>query len=1259
MSWDLGKRNFKIKSSKKSLEDIFKIVNNLKKNNKDVFSFQVELFDDYGFVNVEESGMYKYGCFRSCGTYNFDQFINDVIMCDKDSTTISMEEWEYNCIYSYKNDEVVCETDTMLKYKEDDSKEEKIKKVSEDFDYFMNLPDEERCDYDIQMASLKADYPVDYVCLDDKYEDRYYTDEFLDNEEAVRAIFKYGRRYSLFKNRVSNKYKNNKELMYELLPLQPGYIACLSEEIKSDKELILKLIMYSIANINTPRSRIEITDISKKLLNDKKIALNFIKYDLFSIKHLSNRLKKDYDICKTYINYGGNDLKYIDNVEILNDKEIILKVLNDSYVTDNYNKIPDKLRSDKEVLATILTTNNSDKTNKKLYKNKLLKMSLKDMILYEMKNYQYFHLHSGAIIPNCVYFDKDFIYEMVEINKKMDTYSKYSAKLNYELLNDEELMNFIKENDLDYTVDVSTCTKKEILNNIEQTCWDYDNLNEELKCDKDIILEYSKYDGKLITKVSDNVLSDNEIRKLLLREYDILAYPWDKKLEKVRYSKSIEKLKKSIVSKYTDFNREDLLELVHKNGWLLDFFTYYYDDKEMVLNALDSYLEIYPKISDRLKNDYDVAYKVSISNEKNRSYIYLSIINNKKFNSDKQIILNILSKNKDYYKYLNNEFKNDNEIIDVCSCFYENLMYFPESYRNDKDFVEKSLRSALFRDVNVNFKELVGDKLLDDTDFIMYLCGKTERNIKFVDAVTKKPIINDLRRNIKYASDRIKYDLDFVSELFNIKNKKSIIDLYIELMDLENDFYLTELFNDVKYFRNFLVKAGLMNDVNDYPEYKESKDLALKIYNNDAYNFYKYILLTDEFMKDRDFVLKLLKNNPKFIDNWNGGQGDRVFNNFKDDKEIMNLYRYDEKVKKEKKTDLPFGEDEVEECSYQESVLDKEDNEIEYDENIFDDNDVTEEDLKVDLKSNCDGWCYSSNDFMFNDPFDKNNNLNKLGEKNADAEKVETNKIVLNDFFGRSCEFETKLKLDYFFDYKDFLNELDEMNLKLKYDVVDGYIKFSNINFSLYNYLDYTFLLGRHKKLKGRELASILFLMYKYGNENSIPYLKKMTDGFTKEDYKNKIFDLLKEDNSSDANYIKGEVLYNINNKDGIDYLINSLNKDDTCKYYLEKIDSKCEVSINDKVNYQFMDTCIKISDYYSSLNDYDKALEYINRGINYFPYSYRVYNIKKEIYNKLNLNIKDIIKEVKENILLKYVNMDLYKFEDVNNYKEFINKIK
>lgn len=1245
MSWDLGERNFKIKSSKKGLEEIVKKIDNLKKKNKDVFSFQVELFDDYGFVNIEESGMYKYGGFRSRGTYNFNQFINDVIMCDKDNTTISREEWDYNCIYSYENGEIVCKTDTMLKYKEDDSKEEKIKKVREDFDYFMNLPDEERCDYDIQMASLKADYPEDYVGFDDRYEDKYYTDEFLDTEEAVRAIFKYGRRYSLFKNRVSDKYKNNKELMYELLPLQPGYIACLNEDIKSDKELILKLIKYSIANYSTSRSMIRITDVSRKLLNDKKIALNFIKHDLFSVEHLSNRLKKDYDVCKTYIMYGGTKLEYIDNVEILNDKEIILKVLNNRFCRE-YDKVPDKLKSDKEVLATILASNNISVRDKKKYKEKLLKMSLKDMILHEMKNNKYFRSNSWSIIPNEVYFDKDFIYEMVEINKKMDAYSKYRAKLNYELLNDEELMKFIKENNLDYTVDVSVCTKKEVLDNIDKIRLDYDKLNEELKNDKDIILAYSKYDVKLITKVSDNVLSDNEIRKILLREYNILSYPRNKKLEKVRYSKNLEKLKKSIISKYTDFSRNDLLELVHKNGWLLDFFTDYYDDKEMILNGIESYLEIYTKISDRLKNDYDVVYKVSISNGQNGSDAYSSIINNKKFNSDKQIILNLLSKNKDYYKYLNNELKNDDEIIEVCSSVYENLMYFPESYRNDKDFVEKCLKIALIQDTNINFKELVGEKLLDDPDFIMYLCYKSERNIRVIDDVTKKPIIYDLRKNIKYASDRIKYDLDFVSELFNIKNKKSIIDLYIDLMDLENDFYLTELFSDVKYLRNFLVKAGLMNDVNDYPEYKESKDLTLKIYYNGDYSHYKNKLLTDDFMKDRDFVIRLLKDNIDFYDI--KYKEETILSNFKDDKEIMDLYSsIIKKIEEE-------GEYEV---IYEETMLAEEDDEeIEYDENIFDDSDVTEEDLKVDLKTKCGGRGYSSSDLSFYDPFDKNNCLDSKGNK---TKSDEINKIVIHDFLDTECEFNKKIDLDYFFDYQDFLNELDEFKFDLKYEVKDNYIYFSEVNISLMDYFEYVIILERHKKVEGRSLASRLFMMFKKGNENSIRYLKEMTKDYTKEDYKNKIFDLLKDDNSSNANYIKGEVLYSINNKDGIDYLINSLNKDDSCKYYLGKPKSKCEVSVNDKINYQFMDTCIKISDYYVSLNDYDKALEYINKGIDYFPYSYVVYNKKKDIYNKLNLNTKDILKEVKENILLKYVNMDLYKFEDVNNYKEFINKIK
>jgi len=302
-------------------------------------------------------------------------------------------------------------------------------------------------------------------------------------------------------------------------------------------------------------------------------------------------------------------------------------------------------------------------------------------------------------------------------------------------------------------------------------------------------------------------------------------------------------------------------------------------------------------------------------------------------------------------------------------------------------------------------------------------------------------------------------------------------------------------------------------------------------------------------------------------------------------------------------------------------------------------------------------YSYKNNEIVCENEVDDNDATEE--NINDDDESDDANKIIIHNFIDFECEFNKKINLDYFFDYQDFLNELDEFKFDLKYEVKDNYIYFSEVNISLMEYFRYVIILSRHKKIEGRDLASRLFWIYTYGNENSIPYLKNMTKDYTKEEYKNKIFGLLKDDNSSNANYIKGEILYSINNKDGIDYLINSLNKDDSCKYYLKKPGFKGKVSVNDKVNYRFMDTCIKISDYYVSLNDYDKALEYINKGIDYFPYSYVVYNKKKDIYNKLNLNIKDILKEVKENILLKYLNIDLYKFEDTNNYKEFIDKIK
>lgn len=105
MSWDAGERILKIKSSENSLKGIVKIVKNIEKKNKKLFNFNIELFDDYGFLNIIEKSMYKYGCFSFSGRYNFEQFIDDIIMSDKENILlkyVNMDLYKFEDTNNYK-----------------------------------------------------------------------------------------------------------------------------------------------------------------------------------------------------------------------------------------------------------------------------------------------------------------------------------------------------------------------------------------------------------------------------------------------------------------------------------------------------------------------------------------------------------------------------------------------------------------------------------------------------------------------------------------------------------------------------------------------------------------------------------------------------------------------------------------------------------------------------------------------------------------------------------------------------------------------------------------------------------------------------------------------------------------------------------------------------------------------------------------------------------------------------------------------------
>lgn len=893
MSWDIGSRCWIIKNIKKQKRNkIMDLLKPIKERNEDNFIIDLSKPNE---IEIEEGGAYKYRMFSSRCKLNDEKLMKDIFEIDND-ITIRIEEFDYNLNYYYENGKIRSETDTSKMINEDDSKEEIIEKVKKDFYYFEMLDENIRNDYDIQFASLEADYSTWTLEFGSDEEDKCYTDEFLDHEEVVRKIFECGNRFKLFKNRVKDKYKDNVKLMKELLPLQPWYIAGCNEMIKSDKKLVLELLEIS----NKNRKRFYIEDISTSLLDDKDIAIAFIKNYVNSIDKISNRLKSDYDVCKTYIINDGNSLQYVNNEKVLDDKELILTYINNSFSDCYYSKISDRLKEDNEVLASVISKKNIEKNQKRFY-NYLIKLSKKDMILYEMKNDYRFFVQANYIIPKSVYYDKDFILQTIKFNKKRDKYDKYLIRINTSLLKDKDFMDLLKKSNSDYIIDIDeNITKESIINNIDVI--NYFNLPDKYKNNKDIIFIYLNNNKDIFCRVilsSDNTKVD-EINPKLLKDSNIKDLVFENiNMNGLGPIKEITNEKKKVLDKYTDYNKKDLYHLLNNNGFLIDSYPKYYKDKEMVIKAIGSYPIAYTKINKELQNDIDVINalsKVEFISMMDYVSIEKALSNVEVYKNNKEVALKLVKSFKTVYKYLSEELKKDKEIIEE-SNYIDNLIYYPNEYQKNKKFVLSLLKPYDYKVDKIKeiYDNMTCKEIFDDEDFIKEIC-KDKNKDSFIGE-SNKP-------NIMFASSRIRNYIDFVSKLFNIDIKfDNVLDLYIYLLHNE-EIVIEDLLENIKYYRNYCIINNFINSVDDYPECDSVEKLFIKLYKENNFDFNKRKLLTNYLIKNRSFIIGFLKDNKSFIDNTIDKSKDRILKYYSDDKEIMKLYDYDKKILKD--YEVPF-----------------------------------------------------------------------------------------------------------------------------------------------------------------------------------------------------------------------------------------------------------------------------------------------------------------------------------------------------------------
>ena len=874
MSWDLAMREYvvygKLKEDKK--KELNEYLEKIKATLGKKLHISTKSEDEEVLVVIMEEGMYKYGWFR--GAINdANSFIENIINIDKENIEVELSndgwcETDSN-IYYYKDGNIKHTTRKAREFeKVKNNKEELIKKIKDDIYYFEALDDEEMKNIEYQKASMYASYPSYTWEFGTEDFDKLYSDEFVKSEEALVLAFKLGTRDELFKKRILPNFINNISLLKALLPLNPRYIRYMPKELKKDKELVLSLIEGSKKSCC---NNIDAMHIDISLRNDKEVMSKLCEASSSSFLYASEELKKDYDYC----NQAAKQVGFTDFTSIKNDKVInenIVKVISSVHYIGDSNDLPDikiteELQNDlsmhKELFKHFIKLNAWDvkleEKTSKLNNEIDATNSIEELffLCYRNPSFSIPELYY-CMLPNWLIKNEAFIKKVVECNKtrKIEVdelecflemeYDKLKVVLNDQLIQDVATINMLQKNKIEILVKPQFITTKEGVvamltvkrKNNKPNKIALKDLNDDLRNNLDVQKEYVIQKGNYeIKEINVELLKNKKLRKLAF-ENVYLGLGWLMQGEYGYFTDeepSVDGLQTLLyIKELTNFNYEDLLHLVKSEPLILLYTKEnYFDDKKMIIEATKKNMDILRYVDKALLKDKDVL-NAALKSERVNYKIF------EQFDtafSDKKIALKLMKKAPQLYEKLNDELKQDDEIINYAKEYEYNIRYFPQRYKEDAEFVF----SVLGKKINTEWilkdyyktecdeektrVPLFSEKLLNNKEFMLKMCAidPGSHNSNELHMLSDKELLKDpdyLKEVINIRAARYKmHKSEYINlpktcmKMVGKDEKRTLEELFFILLNQDvGEIYFAEYMNNnVDYYKKYLVKQGIIN----------------------------------------------------------------------------------------------------------------------------------------------------------------------------------------------------------------------------------------------------------------------------------------------------------------------------------------------------------------------------------------------------------------------------------------------------------------
>ena len=383
--------------------------------------------------------------------------------------------------------------------------------------------------------------------------------------------------------------------------------------------------------------------------------------------------------------------------------------------------------------------------------------------------------------------------------------------------------------------------------------------SDRLKNDNDFMIKAIKEEGLNIEYASDT-LRDNEEFILKAAEVDdiILVYASDRLKDNKEFMLELNEIDGRNLAYASDrlkADRDFILSAAECSMWALAFATdELKDDKEFVLQIVEKNSWTIKHASDRLKNDKDVVLKAIENDAWFLVYARNGLRNNREF------LLEAINQNSECLLFADDGLKKE-----ILANLDKNNS-FDEEQKDNADYMLKLIKKDYF---NIKY---ASDRLKNDSDFILKAIKSSDEGFKCLAFATdelkanKEFILKIYKKVGNYtfalASETLKCDKDYILKLLKYN--------YLDFA-----YVCYELRSDREFMQNAISENGETIEFASY-ELRNDEEFILQAIEK---NHLCFVYASDRLKNDKEFMLKAIDKNYMVIEH--------AKNMFRDDKDVI------------------------------------------------------------------------------------------------------------------------------------------------------------------------------------------------------------------------------------------------------------------------------------------------------------------------------------------------------------------------------------